>query len=159
MTTDPVIRRARAADVPALVDLRAQMMRDMGADTGDDSWRVDAAAWYRARLAEPTRCAAIIAEVPGDGVVACAVGTVDDHAPSPRNPSGLRGEIANVVTFPAFRRRGLARTCVEALLQWFDAEMAVRVVRLAATADGEALYRRLGFREPRDLILERRMAR
>ena len=63
------------------------------------------------------------------------------------------------MTFPAFRHRGLARTCVEALLQWFDAETAVRVVRLAATADGEALYRRLGFREPRDLILERRMAR
>ncbi|GGJ42111.1 GNAT family N-acetyltransferase [Streptomyces brasiliensis] len=132
----------------------------MGEDIdADPTWRGDAAAWFARRMKEASTFAAFVAELPGSGVVSCAVGTIDDHAPSPRNRSGQRGEIANVVTSPDFRSRGLARACMSALLTWFTDETAATTVRLAATSVGEALYRSLGFAEPRDLILQVRVAR
>ncbi|MFR9793420.1 N-acetyltransferase family protein [Streptomyces sp. MB22_4] len=155
-----LIRRAGAADIDRLVEFRALMMSEMGEDVdADPTWRGDAAAWFARRMEEPDALAAFVAEVPGAGVVGCAVGTVDDHAPSPRNRSGRRGEIANVVTSPDFRGRGLARACVSALLTWFADETTVTTVRLAATPDSETLYRGLGFTEPRDLILQVRVTR
>lgn len=154
------IRRAGPADIERLVELRAVMMTAMGEDVdADPTWRADAAAWFARRMADPATFAAYVAEAAGAGVVTCAVGTVDDHAPSPRNRSGQRGEIANVVTEPAYRGRGLARACLGGLLTWFAEETAATTVRLAATSDGEALYRGLGFAEPRDLILQLRVGR
>ncbi|MFD0327509.1 GNAT family N-acetyltransferase [Streptacidiphilus monticola] len=63
------------------------------------------------------------------------------------------------MTAPDFRGRGLARACTRALLTWFADATTATTVRLAATADGEALYRSLGFAEPRDLILQLRVVR
>ncbi|MFF8991224.1 GNAT family N-acetyltransferase [Streptomyces sp. NPDC014983] len=151
-----------AADIDRLVEFRALMMSETGEDVdADPTWRGDAAAWFARRMkgAEADTFAAFVAELPGAGVVGCAVGTVDDHAPSPRNRSGRRGEIADVVTSPDFRGRGLARACVSALLTWFADGTTVTTVRPAATSDGEALCRSLGFTEPRDLVLQARVAR
>lgn len=155
-----LIRRADPTDIDRLVEFRAVMMSEMGEDVDSDpTWRTDAAAWFALRMEEPGTFAAFVADLPSSGVVSCAVGTVDDHAPSPRNRSGQRGEIANVVTSPEFRSRGLARACMRALLAWFTDETAATTVRLASTTDGETLYRSLDFTEPRDLILQVRLAR
>ncbi|HEY1174513.1 MAG TPA: GNAT family N-acetyltransferase [Phytomonospora sp.] len=158
-----LIRRADPADIGHLVEFRAVMMSEMGEDVdADPSWRDDAAAWFARRMKDESTFAAFVAcaaEPPDAGPVGCAVGTIDDHAPSPRNRHGLRGEIANVVTAPEFRGRGLARACVSALLTWFTDETAATTVRLTATADGESLYRALGFTDPRDRILQARLTR
>jgi GNAT superfamily N-acetyltransferase len=155
-----VIRRADPADIDLLVGFRALMMSEMGEEVdADPTWRSDAAAWFAHRMKEGDTFAAFVAELPDAGVVSCAVGTIDDHAPSPRNRSGRRGEIANVVTTPDFRGRGLARACMSALLTWFAEETPAMTIRLASTTDGEALYRSLGFAEPRDLILQVRLTR
>lgn len=155
-----MIRRATPADIPALVEFRALMMTEMGEDfDADPTLRTDVSAWFERRMLRQDAFAAFVADLPDAGVVACAMGTVEDHAPSPRSRTGLRGELANVVTLPEFRRRGLARGCVEALLDWFARETPVATVRLAATADGVDLYRSLGFTEPRDVILQYRVPR
>lgn len=157
---DVVARRAGLADIPRLIELRALMVAEMGDDFDSvPGLREAAAAWFARRMADPRGFAAFVAEVPGEGVVSCAIGTVEDHAPSPRSLSGLRGELANVCTERAFRGRGLARACVEALLAWFRDETDATLVRLAATEDGAPLYRSLGFVPPRDLILQLRLAR
>ncbi|GAB4048356.1 GNAT family N-acetyltransferase [Catellatospora paridis] len=49
-----------------------------------------------------------------------------------------------MVTDAAYRRRGFSRACMTAVLDWF-AERGVSTVDLRATADGEPLYRELGF--------------
>jgi GNAT superfamily N-acetyltransferase len=77
--------------------------------------------------------------------VAAALGEVSRHAPSPWNPSGVKGHVSNVVTEPAYRRLGLARACVEQLLAWFREETATGEVDLAATECGAGLYESLGF--------------
>jgi ribosomal protein S18 acetylase RimI-like enzyme len=80
---------------------------------------------------------------------------ISPRLPSPNNPDGRVGYIQWVATETAFRRQGLARQVLLALLQWFD-ERRVPVIELHATPDGEPLYRSLGFGEESGVALRRR---
>jgi len=143
---DVVLRRARPADAPALVRLRAVVLAAAGSDPGgpDAPWRAVAEAWFRDRLAGGA-VAAVVAEHPADGVVAGAVGCRDERPPGPRSHAGVHGTVDSVATLPEHRGRGLARACVAGVLDWFRADPDVASVRLAATAEGELLYLGLGF--------------
>jgi GNAT superfamily N-acetyltransferase len=147
--TDIDLRRATPADAESLVHLRALMYSAMGADAGepDAAWRAAALDWFATELARPEVFAAYVVDDPEAGVVACAVGHVNVHPPGPRDLSWGRGHLYNVSTEPAFRRRGLARACVAALMDWFQDETAVGQVELHATDDGSDLYLKLGFVE------------
>lgn len=104
-------------------------------------------ATLRQRLGgEGASMAAFVVDDPdGSGVLAaCAVGVIERRLGNPDNPSGDLGYIFNVSTDPAHRRRGYSRACMEALLGWFG-ERGVSKVGLRASADGEPLYRALGF--------------
>ncbi|GAA0575964.1 GNAT family N-acetyltransferase [Kribbella sandramycini] len=145
--TAPHVRRATQNDVEALVHLRGLMIEAMGTDPGgpDAQWRKNARGWYAEQLEQPGSFAAYVVDDPTAGVVANAVGHVNQHPPGPKDPTTLRGHLYNVSTEPAFRRRGLARLCVVALVDWFRDETAVGVVELNASPDGLALYEQLGF--------------
>ncbi|WP_299538123.1 GNAT family N-acetyltransferase [uncultured Streptomyces sp.] len=154
------VRRATTADIPALVRLRASMLEAMGVDTGgpDAPWREAAARWFARRL-PGDRVAAFVADDPGPGVVACAVGTCDAHLPGPADAGGLHGHLSNVSTDARFRRLGHARRCVEALLRWFEEETPVTAVDLNATEEGAGLYTSPGFAPPRYPTLQGRGTR
>ncbi len=83
-----------------------------------------------------------------DGVpVSCAVVQVRPAPPSP-SPSGHSGAVAtifNVVTLAAYRNRGYAAACFDALLDWVDARSDVRMAELLATPEGRRLYSSRGF--------------
>jgi ribosomal protein S18 acetylase RimI-like enzyme len=154
----PRARAAVPADAAELARLRGVMFAAMsgGADggTGTDG----GTAWVRAcedilrtRLADPAGdIAAFVVDAPAHGglpggpLAACAVGTVERRLSSPGNPEGLAGHLFNVATDPALRRRGYARACVRALLDWYE-DRGVPKVDLHATVDGEPLYASLGF--------------
>ncbi|WP_326674119.1 GNAT family N-acetyltransferase [Streptomyces sp. NBC_01257] len=155
------VRRATIADVGALVRMRALMLADMGMDVGDDTaaWRADSARWFADRMPRADEFAAFLVEDTELGVVACAVGACDVHAPSPSNPAGLHGHVSNVSTDPRRRRLGYARACVDALLTWFRQETRVPVVGLNATGDGAGLYESFGFAPPANPSLQLRTAR
>jgi ribosomal protein S18 acetylase RimI-like enzyme len=150
------VRRAEPADAADLVRLRAQMLADMGRSVGDDAdpWRARAEDWFTDRLVRGREFASFVVDDPDDGVVACSAGICDFHAPGPGNLTGVRGHVFNMSTFPAHRRRGHARACMEALLEWFRDETEARVINLNATPDGVALYRSMGFTEPRFAALQ-----
>jgi GNAT superfamily N-acetyltransferase len=150
------VRRAEVADAADLVRLRAQMLTDMGRSVGDDAdpWRARAEDWFADRLARGREFASFVVDDPDDGVVACSAGICDFHAPGPGNLTGVRGHVFNMSTFPAHRRRGHARACLEALLEWFRDETEARVINLNATQDGIPLYRSTGFTEPRFAALQ-----
>jgi GNAT superfamily N-acetyltransferase len=152
----PVVRRAVAADAAELTRLRGLMLADMGLLTegSDPRWRDRAAEWFGRRLGDTGNFAAFVIDDPEHGVVSCAVGFCDDHAPSPGNLSGQFGYVLNMSTDPHCRRRGYARACLEVLLAWFRAETEVAAVGLMASDDGDALYRRLGFTEPGNSFLQ-----
>ncbi|MGW6280486.1 GNAT family N-acetyltransferase [Kribbella sp. NPDC055071] len=121
-------------------------------------WQGIALEWFGEQLASPATFAAYVVDDPAAGVVACAAGTVFVHAPGPSDLTTVRGHLYNVSTDPEFRRRGLARACVTALMDWFRDEAAVGVVELHATEDGLDLYRSLGFTEARFPTLRFRQA-
>ena len=156
-----VVRRAVAADAAALARLRELMLSDMGMLAGgaDPGWRDKAEAWFTRRLGDKDDFAAFVIEDQDQGVVSCAAGVCDEHAPGPGNPGGVQGLVFNMSTDPPFRRRGCARACLDALLAWFRDETEARVINLNATGDGIALYRSLGFTEPRNPVLQLRLAR
>jgi ribosomal protein S18 acetylase RimI-like enzyme len=143
------VRRAKPDDAEALVRLRGLMMAAMGTDIGgpDAPWREIALRWFTEQLASRDTFAAYVVDDPAAGVVAGAAGNVHAHAPGPHDLSTVRGHLYNVSTEPDFRRRGLARACVAALLDWFRDETAVGQVELHATDNGIELYRAFGFLE------------
>ena len=147
--TDIQVRRAKPDDAEALVRLRGLMIASMGADVGgpDAPWRALGRDWFAEQLASPDTFAAYVVDDPAAGVVAGAAGNVYVHPPGPKDLTTLRGHLYNVSTEPDFRRRGLARACVVALMDWFQNETGVGQVELHATDDGIDLYRQLGFIE------------
>ncbi|HWD78220.1 MAG TPA: GNAT family N-acetyltransferase [Kribbella sp.] len=147
--TDIQVRRAKPDDAESLVHLRGLMLAAMGNDVGgpDAPWRAIALDWFADQLTSPDTFAAYVVDDPAVGVVAGAAGNVHAHAPGPHDLTTVRGHLYNVSTHPDFRRRGLARACVVALMEWFRDETAVGQVELHATDDGVDLYRNLGFIE------------
>ena len=154
----PTVRRAIPRDAAALTRLREIMLADMGAlpAGADPGWREKAEEWFAARLEAEGEFAAFVVADPDLGVVSCAAGVCDRHAPGPGNPGGVQGLVFNMSTDPACRHRGYARACLDALLAWFRDETEARVINLNATGDGIALYRSLGFAEPRFPALQLR---
>ncbi|GLW32703.1 hypothetical protein Areg01_56410 [Actinoplanes regularis] len=141
------IRPASPADAAELIRLRAIMLGDFRFPEWNDDWREPARRTLSDLLARPEpTLAAFVADRPdGAGLAACAVGSIEQRLGGPSYPDGRVGYVFNVVTDPDMRRRGYSRECVTALIEWFR-KHGVRAVDLRASADGEPLYRSLGFR-------------
>ncbi|MEV5822737.1 GNAT family N-acetyltransferase [Micromonospora haikouensis] len=142
------VRRAAVEDAAEIVRLRAVMLGSMdGSEPAPGPWQEATRATLRERLAEPQGTLGVFVvnapDRPGE-LAAVAVGTIERRLGGPANPSGLTGYVFNVVTDPAYRRRGYSRACLEALLDWYR-KHGVGKVDLRASAEGEPLYRSLGF--------------
>jgi ribosomal protein S18 acetylase RimI-like enzyme len=147
-------RLATRADAAEVVRLAALMYASMGLVT-DLDWLAHAAAAFARRTGDDL-VAFVVDRPEGEpGLVASGVGMVSLRLPSPNNPEGRVGYIQWVATETDFRRQGLARLVLLALVQWFD-ERRVPVIELHATPDGEPLYRSLGFGEDNAVALRRR---
>jgi GNAT superfamily N-acetyltransferase len=66
---------------------------------------------------------------------------------------GDEAYVLNVYTEPAHRRRGLARTLMQAILDWCRAQRISRV-SLHASDDGRPLYEGLGFLQTNEMRLD-----
>lgn len=93
---------------------------------------------------------------PGEGLAATAVGWLDQHLIGTANPTGHVGYIASMYTEPVFRRRGLGRLTLTALIEWMRSA-GVKTVNLHASPDGEGLYRAMGFSDPAETALTLRL--
>ncbi|MCW2607840.1 MAG: hypothetical protein JWO60_2533 [Frankiales bacterium] len=138
------LRRAVPADAAALVHLRSLMHEAMGSDPSDPAYRAAAEGAFVERLADDDAFVAFVVEEDG-AVVACGVGHVEQHLPSPHQLDGRRGHVSSMSTEPSARRRGHARTVLEALMGWMREEQGLSRVDLRATPDGQPLYQALGF--------------
>jgi ribosomal protein S18 acetylase RimI-like enzyme len=148
-------RPATSADAAEIARLAALMYASMGLVT-DPEWLAHAAAAFSRRAGDDLTAFVVDRPEAEPGLVASGVGMISPRLPSPNNPAGRVGYIQWVATETAFRRRGLARQVLRALLQWFD-ERRVPVIELHATPDGEPLYRSLGFGEESAIAMRRRV--
>jgi GNAT superfamily N-acetyltransferase len=108
-------------------------------------------AWLESGDEAGTACFVIDAP-DGSGLAASAIGAVDERLPSQRNPSGQSGYIYGVCTEERYRRRGYSRLVLRALMDWYAAQ-GIQRIELHASEYGEALYRELGFNDPRGTSL------
>jgi GNAT superfamily N-acetyltransferase len=152
---DVTVREADACDIPEIVRQRRGMFEDMGyKDAAALDAMARATAEYLAKaMAEGSFRAWLALErervVAGGAVVIF---------PSPAHPCELRNQratILNVYTYPAYRRRGIARKLMHAITDWCQREGFSRVT-LHASDDGRHLYESLGFAPTNEMRLNLR---
>ncbi len=133
-------------DADELVRLRGVLF-GIADDSDEHGWRDTARRILLRRLAEPEpSMAGFVVDQPGANgrLAACAVGILEERLGGPRNPQGRVGYMFNVATDPGHRRRGYARACTAALIEWFQNQGA-GLVDLRASEDGLPLYASQGF--------------
>jgi GNAT superfamily N-acetyltransferase len=147
------IRKATLDDVAELVRLRRMMFEAMGYD---DARRLDAtdaaSAEYFARTLSEAEFHAWLAETSGGEAIAGGGVVIDQHPPSPYNLTGRTGYIMNLVTDLRYRRQGIARRLMQAMLDWLS-EQGISHATLHATQVGIPLYEELGFAESNEMQL------
>ncbi|MEU8332064.1 GNAT family N-acetyltransferase [Micromonospora sp. NPDC048839] len=117
-------RRATIDDAQELVRLRGVLLTTLNGHAPEPGpWQDEALRTLCRRLTE---------------------GVIEHRLGGPINPSGVIGYVFNVATDPSHRRRGYARACLEALLDWYH-HRGVTVIELKASEDGESIYRAVGF--------------
>jgi GNAT superfamily N-acetyltransferase len=139
------IRTATLDDVETIVGHRRAMFHDMGyADEARlDSMAARFGPWLTRKMQAQEYLAWLA--VTGEGEVAAGAGLwLMDWPAHVLGSSPRRGNILNVYTERAFRRRGFARVLMEKALGWCR-ENQVDVVILHASPEGRALYEALGF--------------
>ena len=138
------VRAAGPADAEELVRLRAVMFDAMGYDATLGDWQRPAVATFRRELAGPGLIATVI-DAPTGGLASCAAAFVRPDMPRPGDVAEVMGHVHNVCTDPAWRRRGLARLVVTALVEQLDV-LGVTKSDLHASKEGLSLYESLGYR-------------
>jgi GNAT superfamily N-acetyltransferase len=142
-----LVRRAVPEDAEEVLRLRQVMIDSVRPDDVSTEWQKESLPTIRERLADPDGgFAAFVVDHPEQpgALAALVVGTVEYRIGRTGNPHGRVGQVFSVATDPGARRRGYARACMEALLDWFR-EQDVRQVDLNASAEAEPLYASLGF--------------
>ena len=150
-------RRAHTGDIDELLRLATLMFTAVGLDPAIGNWQQHG----RQRLVTGLDDGNVVGFVLDDhqstgGLMAAALATINQRLPTPTNPDGRVAYVQWVATDPRFRRQGAARALMLALLQWATHEQ-IAYVDLHASADGEPLYRALGFAEARNPELRLRL--
>lgn len=143
------LRLATLDDIPALVRHRRGMFVDMDALKGaqPDPAQLDAmdaayANFARERLSDSRMQAWVIADA--DRVVASGAVLYTDWLPRPDGKQSVLAYVHSVYTEPDYRRIGLARRILKAMLAECQARGLPRLT-LHASDQGRGLYEELGF--------------
>jgi GNAT superfamily N-acetyltransferase len=139
------IRRATLADMDEIAHHRVSMLRDVGLIDDSQIAVLYAASKNYLREALPSNeYRGWLAEC-GDKIVAGGGILVRRRLPGAKNHNGgCEAYILNIYTEPSFRRRGLARRLVAAMLLWCRDE-GIKRVSLHASKQGRPVYESLGF--------------
>jgi GNAT superfamily N-acetyltransferase len=142
-------RKAGIDDIPELVRLRLEFSEVSSryfkrefTDETREILRVTNADYFTAGLLDGS----LVVFVAEDGgkIVGTSGIMFWRHLPGPAALDGRKAVIANMYTLPEYRKQGIATRLME--LQLEEARVrGVKVVNLSATADGRAVYEKLGF--------------
>jgi GNAT superfamily N-acetyltransferase len=147
------LRPATEEDAALIAAHRRAMFADMGSsDTVRlETMEAEFTQWVREKLARKEYLGWFV--VDGVAVVAGAGLWLMDWPPHIIGRGARRGNILNVYTAPDYRRRGLARRLMEAVLEWCRTNNIETVV-LHASAEGRTLYATLGFEPTNEMRIQ-----
>ena len=144
-----ILRLAALDDLPALVKHRREMFVDMEALKGStlearglDAMDAAYTAYARTRLIDGRMQAWIAAD--GDRAAASGAIVYTDWLPRPDSKPAVLAYVHSVYTEPDYRRLGLARRILTAMIAECRARGLSRLT-LHASAQGRGLYEQLGF--------------
>lgn len=149
------IRPATVADGEIILHHRRRMFADMG--EGNESELDAMVASARPLLATVLRDGSYrgwLIEV-ADTVVAGGGVAVVPYQPTPFDVLPRRAYILNMYTEPAYRRQGLAKQVLEAIVTWCR-EQGLKAVLLHASDAGRPLYEQMGFQPTNEMRLDLR---
>ena len=154
------VRQAEARDIPTLARHRAAMFRDMGqlAPAREEGLIEATASYLRGALPRGEYLAWIAEDVAELATVLGGAGVqLRPILPRPRPGGddlelGPEAIVLNVYVEPQWRRRGVAGALMRELLDALAARGIRRIV-LHASAEGRALYERLGFAPTNEMRL------
>ncbi|MFF5724458.1 GNAT family N-acetyltransferase [[Kitasatospora] papulosa] len=129
------------SDAEGIIALRSELMLS---EPFDAMWTAVCSTQLARRLASGGDARAYVAEAPDGSLVSCALGLIHPLLPAPACPRGLAARVHTVATHPRYRRRGLARELLSALLDRLEADGAT-LFELHAAEEAAPLYRELGF--------------
>ncbi|XOF33948.1 MAG: N-acetyltransferase family protein [Candidatus Electrothrix sp. YB6] len=142
------IRRAAAADLPALVNL-LDVLFSIEEDFAADAARQEQGLQL---LLDNSRTAVLVAEQEGQVVGMCTGQLLISTA-----EGGLSALVEDVVLLPEWRGQGIGRQLMKAIADWATEQGATRVQLLADRNNSSALafYNRLGYRVTELICLRR----
>jgi GNAT superfamily N-acetyltransferase len=146
------IREATPADLDVVMHHRRSMFADMG-DRGHaalDAMDASSRPLFARALADGSYRGWLAQE---DGRVVAGGGIIMlPYHSSPRDPKPRRAWIVNMYTEPGYRRQGLARRLMDAMIGWCRSQR-MAAVYLHASDEGRPLYESLGFRPTNEMRL------
>jgi GNAT superfamily N-acetyltransferase len=146
--TDALIRRAKHADLAAVIQLRREWTREEDGDVADPDFEENLAAWF---AREWSRRIMWLAEEGGRPVGMMNL-AIYERMPRPGRALSRWGYLGNVFVVAASRNRGIGSQLVSAACNCADESGLARVV-LSPTETSIPLYERAGFGPARVLML------
>jgi GNAT superfamily N-acetyltransferase len=153
MTDEVVLREARLQDIAEIVLQRRRMYEDMGER---DTRALEAMQASTSAFLEKALTAGLfrgwLVETHAGRVVAGGGMMIVPWLSRPADPEPRRVWILNVYTYPEYRRQGIARRLMQAMIEWCR-QAGFQSVSLHASDDGRLLYESLGFKPTEEMKL------
>lgn len=135
------IRKAILRDIPRLMEMRKQLLIEEGS-TPTCSIDGELERYFTAGLSDGSFLAWVAEEE--HEVIAAGGLCFYQRLPSYANPSGRIAYVTNMFTEKKYRRQGIATLLLNEIISEARS-LHYTVVRLHASSDGKALYKKFGF--------------
>ncbi|HEV2400736.1 MAG TPA: GNAT family N-acetyltransferase [Candidatus Sulfotelmatobacter sp.] len=146
------IREAAVADIPVIIHQRRRMYEDMNYTNIDALTKMETATADYLKRAIPDGSFRSWLACDNGRVVAGGAVIISPWPGHAYDPQCRRATIMNVYTEPEYRRHGIARQIMEAMIAWCKQEGFIRVTLHASDA-GRHLYKSLGFEDSNEMRL------